>query len=177
MPLDLESPCFPAEIPHGTLPLLLGNSYFVYGTFHCLQQVECSRCGGKGFFVSESALPKRCRYCAGLGTVECPDCDERRCVLLNPAWRCRFVRANMVLWCSCGLIMIRLACFCMLVQRDVVRSLQCYQSLLELVGKIRISCGGRILMRRKEDQKGPRIFCRADGSPSNFDAFERSPLM
>ncbi|CAN0217294.1 unnamed protein product, partial [Laminaria digitata] len=41
-------------------------------------QVECDQCRGKGFFVSESALPKKCGYCAGLGTLECRECSERR---------------------------------------------------------------------------------------------------
>jgi len=43
--------------------------------------VECPQCGGKGFFVSASAMPKKCGYCSGLGTFACEECVERRLVL------------------------------------------------------------------------------------------------
>ncbi|CAM9711206.1 unnamed protein product [Scytosiphon promiscuus] len=41
-------------------------------------EVECTQCGGKGFFVSASAMPKKCDYCSGLGTFPCQECEERR---------------------------------------------------------------------------------------------------
>ncbi|CAM9369903.1 unnamed protein product [Choristocarpus tenellus] len=41
-------------------------------------QVQCKECGGKGFFVSDDALPRKCEYCGGLGTLECPMCQDRR---------------------------------------------------------------------------------------------------
>eukprot|EP00752_Nemacystus_decipiens_P014831 g13204.t1 len=51
---------------------------YVCATCDNTNEVECPRCEGKGFFVSASAMPKKCGYCSGLGTVPCPDCSERR---------------------------------------------------------------------------------------------------
>ncbi|CAN0182335.1 unnamed protein product [Ectocarpus sp. 6 AP-2014] len=51
---------------------------YVCPTCDNTNQVECSECEGKGFFVSASAMPKKCTYCNGLGTFDCEDCEERR---------------------------------------------------------------------------------------------------
>ncbi|CAM9234176.1 unnamed protein product [Ectocarpus fasciculatus] len=51
---------------------------YVCPTCDNTNEVTCSECGGKGFFVSASAMPKKCTYCSGLGTFDCEECEERR---------------------------------------------------------------------------------------------------
>ncbi|CAM9151478.1 unnamed protein product [Sphacelaria rigidula] len=41
-------------------------------------EIDCDECGGKGFFVSDSAQPSKCDVCNGFGKIECPECEDRR---------------------------------------------------------------------------------------------------
>ncbi|KAG5193110.1 hypothetical protein JKP88DRAFT_346440 [Tribonema minus] len=41
-------------------------------------EIECRECRGKGFFVAQDAMPRKCDACGGLGKLPCPLCEERR---------------------------------------------------------------------------------------------------